>query len=401
MASIGYLCSELPALSHTFISHEIQALEALGLSIFPFSTNPTRNIHQLGSFDQALRARTVVLKTSSPWTWTKHLAKALFSPRAWRAAGYSYQMHVVQGPRSLGKAFGYWLLALRLDSEARRVGVRHVHVHFANPAASVALIASKLGYLDYSLSIHGPDEFDNLEQSNFRQKILGARFVRAIGFFCRSQIWRHLPSHQWNKVHVVHCGIPIPPRPEKQPSSPGTRIICVGRLCPAKGQFQFLEVVKRLTNLERKFQVELVGTGPDEDFLRQSIAAQGLSDTIRMTGALAHHEVLKAVAQASLFVLPSFAEGIPVALMEAMALGVPVVSTSIAGIPELIESGRSGVLVPPSDIDGLVVALSQVLQGSLPLDAYVAQARTVIETSFDIRQTGSQMAALFAALEEA
>jgi len=213
------------------------------------------------------------------------------------------------------------------------------------------------------LTVHGPDEFYDVRAYRLAEKIEAASFVCCIGRYCRSQLMKLSPPQMWDKFEISPLGVDpneFTPRPE--PATSGSfQLLCVGRLVAAKGQRILLEAVRQLLAEGRPVRVGLAGDGPDRKQLERFSEENGLSDHVVFHGAVSHHQVREFCSQAHAFVLPSFAEGIPVALMEAMAMEVPCISTSIAGIPELIEPGKNGVLVAPSDTEGLARAVGKLM----------------------------------------
>lgn len=399
MTKIGYLCSEYPALSHTFITREIRVLEQLGLSIEPCSINPTKFPEKLETVDREYASRTTVIKATGKGRLLGLVLGAFLTPSGWRSLRSAWRLCVQRGPRDRVKALGYWIQALALDDWARRRQVGHVHVHFANPAATVALIALSLGRLEMSLSVHGPDEFFDIERNLLREKIQASRFVRCISHYSRSQLQRLVPSSLWDKFVLVRCGIYHDEFPFRGVVSDDKLVVCVGRLSPAKGQAVLLQASRLLLDRGWKFRVALLGAGDDEPALREAVARLHLESTVEFRGPVAHSEVVEVLSKAAVFVLPSFAEGVPVALMEAMAAGVPVVSTRIMGIPELIEHGVEGLLTPASDVEGLAGALEALWKGDIEVPSMIRRAREKVEQNYDVERNTAQLATIFRGLE--
>jgi colanic acid/amylovoran biosynthesis glycosyltransferase len=400
LQGIGYLCSEFPALSHTFISREISILERNGFAISTVSINHARNLEKMGPEDRAFAARTYFIKGTSRFRALALLFRYAFCcPRFFAALGYAIRLTTLSGPRAPLKTAGYFVEAVLLHAWAREKGIEHLHVHFANPAATVALIATKLGGLDFSLSVHGPDEFYDVLRNNLREKIEAAVFVRCIGYYCRSQLMRLIPLEQWSKLHVVRCGI-FKDEFQRRPFAPGParRLLCVGRLCPSKGQAVLVEAARLLRDRGFDFQVLLLGGGEDLEAVGGMVKELRLADTVTLAGPVGHARVKEELAACDLFVLPSFAEGIPVALMEAMASGVPVVSTDIMGIPELVEHGVSGILVQPSNVEQLAAAIEPFLAGRADSRSLVEKAFEKVATMYDVEANTRMLADLFLSL---
>ena len=241
--------------------------------------------------------------------------------------------------------------------------INHVHVHFGTNSTTVALLCRILGGPTYSFTVHGPEEFDMVAEIGLPEKIRQAAFVVAISSFGRSQLYRWCDLEQWSKIHVVHCGLDDsflshPPTP-----IPSTlHLACVGRLCEQKGQLLLVEAVAQLVAEGLNLKLLLVGDGPLRGEIEALIAHRHLQSHIEITGWASNAEVRRHILAARAMVLPSFAEGLPVVIMEALALGRPVVTTYVAGIPELVEPGVCGWLVPPGSVESLKRALRELLQ---------------------------------------
>ena len=291
------------------------------------------------------------------------LSLALASPAGFARMLLKASSFCVKGPKSSIKAAGYLAEAIILLHHLRKHQIPHVHEHFANPSALVAMLCKKYGGVSYSVSVHGPDIFYQVDSALLADKVEEAAFVRCISHYCRSQIMRIIPFAQWQDAHIVRCGVNpevFVPRPE--PANDIPQLLCVGRLCPAKGQHILLEACRIMKEQGISFQMTFVGDGPDRKTLEELQAELKLTDCVHFTGALGQDKVRDAYRKADIFVLPSFAEGVPVVLMEAMAMEIPVLSTRITGIPELIEHGECGLLATPGDVHDLVLQLRCLLE---------------------------------------
>ncbi len=362
---MAMLMSQYPAVSHTFFLAEVLGLRREGFHIETVSINPPdRPLHDLPAAEAAEAKTTKYLKTG-------------FAGQALRLLGIVL-LHPVAVLRGLVAAIGYaewdigmlaWALAylaegLLLGAWMRRRKLDHLHVHFGSAVATVGYLCSKAWGIPYSMTMHGPTEYFHMRSYRLLEKFSAAQFVLSISDFGRWNAMFLLPSHQWHKIRVCRLGI----HPDKFPGAAWAlpqqdrelHVLCVGRLVPDKGQRILLRAVKALQSEGLRFRVTLVGRGEDREPLEQFAKVHGLPVTF--TGALAHDQALTLVQTADLFVLPSFAEGIPVALMEAMAARVPCISTTACGIPELIRNGEEGLLVPPGDEPSLVDALRRLLE---------------------------------------
>ncbi|WP_375491208.1 glycosyltransferase [uncultured Jatrophihabitans sp.] len=360
---IAYLVSEYPKLSHTFIASEIRGLRMAGMKVDTFSVRlpPPGDLRSTSDQDEATHTTYLI-----PTVRRQLPALAAFALRhpAMLAVGVWQALRFCSGD-ARGRRFFYLLEALALVRELSARNIRHIHVHLANNAADVAHLAVAMGrHVDghpatWSLSVHGPNELSDIRAYNLRRKVSSALFTSCISDYCRSQILMLLPASRWGDVHVVRMGID-PARfghidRAQRPETSPTRVLFVGRLVAEKAPQMLVEAIARLPLGE--FELRIVGGGPLADQLASDIITNGLEDYVELRGAVNQDEILAQYEWADVFCLPSFAEGLPVVIMEAMSTGLPVISTQIAGIPELVRDGRTGSLVPPGDLDALVEAL--------------------------------------------
>jgi len=397
---IGYFCSEYPALSHTFIAREIDLLATLGVEVVTASANRSKNLDKMTERDQERARTTEFLKATPPAKILATLLGALGRPGAFfRALGYALAKAWRSGPRSLGKALAYFVQAVLLDAWARREGVSHIHVHFANPAATVALIGTRLGRYRFSLSVHGPDEFYDEQRMLLVDKVREAVFVRTISYFCRSQLMRLVPSTEWGKFSIIRCGLaPGEIAYQPRPAGPLKNILCVGRVCSNKGQAVLVKAFERLKDRGIDGRLLFLGGGEELETIRDLVKAKGLEDRVEVAGPVGHDRVKAELARADVFVLPSFAEGIPVVLMEAMAAGLPVVTTHITGVPELIENRVEGFLTEPSNDAQLAEVLEGLLTGRTETRPVVERALARVNRDYNVAENTKALGELFLAL---
>lgn len=395
---IAYLVNQYPMVSHTFIRREIAAVERSGaVEVLRFSLRRGEQ----GYVDPADRAEaektTVVLDRGATGLLLATLGVALGRPRAFAAAAWLALSEGRRSHRGLLRNLVYLAEACVLLGAWREARVEHVHAHFGTNTAAVAMLCRVLGGPPYSFTIHGPLEFDQAPLLGLPQKIARADFVVAITSFCRSQIFRNCGTDQWHKVHVVPCGVdssflgePVAPIP----SAP--RLVFVGRLSDHKAPGLLVEAVSRLEQRGVPFELTFAGDGELREEIESAIARAGLGKRVRVTGFADEATVRKLIREARALVLPSFGEGLPVVIMEAFALGRPVVSTYVAGIPELVESGRNGWLVPASSLDRLTAALQEVLEAPVErLEAMGREGRTRIVEGYDVAKSGAMLVDLF------
>jgi glycosyltransferase involved in cell wall biosynthesis len=396
--ALAYLVSQYPAVSHTFILREIRQLRQFGLEIRTASVKPpAASPKGFSEAEASEAAATFYVKTRRPWRiFRDHAACLARGPLAYlaglrlafRLAGLDLKAvlyHLLYFVEAV--AVGEWMRHDRLD---------HLHVHFANAASTVALLVQKIYGIPYSMTVHGPDEFYDTGFYHVREKIEGASFICCISRFCRSQLMRASSAEHWEKMEVCPLGVdPDAFEPRHAIAEDVFHILCVGRLTPAKGQAILLAAVARLVERGRRVHADLAGDGPDRPALEKVAARLNVTRSVTFHGAVNQDRVRELLARADVFVLPSFAEGVPVSLMEAMAMEIPCISTTIAGIPELIESGEEGILVPPSDPDLLAAAVEKLI-GDPELRLRLARAgrRRVVE-SYNLGLNVARLAAIF------
>jgi glycosyltransferase involved in cell wall biosynthesis len=271
----------------------------------------------------------------------------------------------------------------------RASGAQHLHAHFGTNAAEVAMLVRALGGPSYSFTVHGPEEFDKPEFLHIRDKVRYSAFVVAITSFAASQLYRWVPHEQWPKIKVIHCGL----EPEFHQNAPPTavvehrRLVSVGRLAAEKGQLLMVEAAHVLARKGVDFELVLVGDGEMRAEIESLIARYSLQRHVRLAGAISTEDLRTEILKARALVLPSFAEGLPMVIMEAMALRRPVLTTYVAGIPELVVHGRTGWLFPAGSLDALTDALQDCLlrpDEDLRIMGEFAHARAVERHSIDV-----------------
>jgi len=402
--SIAYLVSRYPTLSMIFVLREVRALRALGFRIETASINPPdRPAAELTAAERDEAARTYCVKGHGvTGAAAAHLRTLFGNPAGYfRGLAMAFSLAGLDAAR-LALNFAYFTEALMVGGWMRRNGQSHLHVHLGSQAASVGLFTQRVFGVGYSLTVHGPDEFFDAEGQYLAQKIAAADFIVCISDFTRSQLMRLSPPSLWGKFEVVRLGVDpanFAPasRPADQNADASFEILCVGRLTPAKGQHVLIEAVGRLVRDGREVRLRLIGNGPDEASLRDSAARLAPPGVVVFEGAVNQDRIRSFYATADCFCLASFAEGLPVVLMEAMAMGLPCVSTFIAGIPELIRNGEDGLLVPASDIGALAEALARLIDEPELRQRLAASGRQRVLQQYDLARNVEALAAVFAA----
>ncbi len=361
---IAYLVNIYPKVSHSFIRREITALEQMGFSVMRVSVRGwdeklvdpadfrerqvTRYILKMGMWQLVMAALRVAY--ASPGRFAEAL-RLVFK------LGFN-------ADRSLPFHFIYLIEACQLALWLKAEGVEHLHAHFGTNPSEVALLAHVLSGTPFSFTVHGPDEFDRALVLHFDTKLPFAKFVVAVNSYCRSQLMRRTPHDQWHKIKVVHCGLDRSFFEEANaaPQAGSQTFLCVGRLCEQKGQLMLLESFARIAARFPQARVVLAGDGDMRPALEESIRRHGLGGRVTITGWITEAQVREEMLRARALVLPSFAESLPVVIMEAMALRRPVITTYVAGIPELVRDGETGWLIPAGSIEALSKAMTDCLE---------------------------------------
>lgn len=360
---IAYLINQYPKVSHSFIRREILALERAGLEVTRVSVRGWNDI-AADAADEAEKVKTrYLLQGGILPLLAATLMCALTRPLHFCAAMISALRFARGSLRPVPLHLAYLAEACLLQRWLGRAGCDHLHAHFGTNATEVAYLCERLGGPGFSFTVHGPEEFDMPAALHLPRKVRRARFVVAISSFGRSQLMRWIDAADWAKVRVVHCGLDGEFLAQVLTPPPHTdQLVCVGRLCEQKGQLLLLRALQRLREQGLRVQLVLAGDGEMRPEVDALIAELGLADQVRITGWIGGDTVRQEILDARALVLPSFAEGLPVVLMEAMALGRPVISTYIAGIPELVNDGEHGWLIPAGDVQALADAIRDVLQ---------------------------------------
>lgn len=395
---VAYLVNRYPAVSHSFIRREIQALERAGIFVFRLALRGWDE-EQRGEDRSELAQTRYVLSGGAPpllrcfvgLLATRPLVVLRAIRLAWRIGR--------RAERALLVHFVYLLEACQVLQWLKEKGINHLHVHFGTNPTTVAILVRELGGPSFTFTVHGPEEFDKAPLIDLAEKIRRSDGVVAVSSFGRSQLMRQVAHHEWSKIHVIHCGLErafydgasSPP-----PAAP--RLICVGRLCEQKGQLLLIDAARQLRDQGCHFELVLAGDGELRRELERLIHQGDMGGMVRITGWLSTEQVRDEILASRALVLPSFAEGLPVVLMEAMALRRPVISTYVAGIPELVRPGQHGWLIPAGDVQALVDAMRDCLSTDMKvLNQIGAAARARVVERHDVDTEARKLISLFKA----
>lgn len=369
--AVAYLVSRYPALSHTFIEREILGLRAQGVRVESFSVRSVPDSALVSRVMREEGRRTRPLIGAGRLAWIRAHARLLL--RGLWFKGLARALRTGEGTlrARLWQVFYFAEAAVMVDA-MRRVGLRHVHAHFANVAADVARHVKAIGEdLDgadggwrWSFTMHGPTGFESVRATDLANKARSADGVSCITDFCRSQMMWLVEPEYWSKMSVVRMTVDAdtyhpPSRPRRHGGR--VRLLTVGRLVPEKGPSILVEAVDVLRGEGIDVELRLVGAGPLAESLEKDIARRDLADRITLTGPIGQDELPDVYRWADIFVLPSFQEGLPVVLMEALATELPVLTTQIAGVSELVTDGVEGRLVPAGRVDRLAAVLAELV----------------------------------------
>ena len=392
---LAYLTSQYPAASHTFIRREVEALRSLGQEIDTFSVRPPGSDETQGDADRGEAETTFyILRQPVSSFIAAHLGGIFTSPAKYLRTFALALGHRAPGTRGLFLSFAHFAESVLLARELKRRGVKHLHNHFANSAATVGLLAARMLDIGWSFTMHGISETDYPAGLMLGRKIEGAKFVACVSYFGRAQGMRLVSPSHWTKMHVVRCGLPFDQLPPRKADGKLTTLICVGRLSPEKGQAGLLEAFARLRDRHQELQLRLVGDGPDRPVLEALAADLGIGGQVTFLGRMTEAQTLTEIARSDILVLPSFMEGLPIVLMEAMALGVPVVASRVAGIPELVEDEIGGLLFTPSRWDELAACVERLLTDKALCDSIEDHGKRKVADDFDVQKSAQIMAIL-------
>ncbi len=403
-ARVCYVTSHYPALSHTFVMREILGLRAAGVHVDTVSVHQADGASLLAEADRREAERTWNIFPLQTQPFIRAHARAVLThPAAYfRVLGEALRA-APGGIRGYLWQLFYFAEAIALWDHAKRLGARHLHAHLANVAADICWWASAFGNSAdraknwrWSFTMHGPTELFSVERFNLARKVAHADLVVCISDFTRSQLMYLTEPDHWAKLHVVHCGADLSRYPLEPPrTGPGLVVLSVARLAAQKGLDVLLSAVKAVAESGVDVQLVLVGEGPLRERLRRRAQRLGIADQVVLAGAVGQDEMAGYYAGADVFCLPSFAEGVPVVLMEAMASGRAVVATRIAGVPELVEEGVSGLLVTPGNADELAAAIKRLASSPRERESMGLAGRRKVVEDFDAERCAAQLAKLF------
>ncbi len=396
---IAYLTNEYPKTSHTFIRREVFALRSQGMVVETISIRKPSQLVDAADRIEADRTR-VLLDVGLFSLMRCAVAHLLRHPKNFFQAMRAALRLGKRSDRGRLRHLAYLAEACYLVKLSRSQQYDHLHAHFGTNPAAVAMLCRRLGGPTYSFTVHGPEEFDKPESWSLGEKIAEAEFVVAISYFTRSQLYRWCDASHWNKIHVVRCGVDSLFLDTASPAIESDQLLCVGRLCEQKGQLLLVKAAAQLRTEGWPFKLVLVGDGPMRASIESLVDQLNLREHVQLVGWKSNEEVRAMMEQSRAIVLASFAEGLPVVLMEALAAQRPVVSTYVAGIPELLARGECGWLVPAGSVSELSDSLRAALAAPREeLEAMGRRGAAIVAQAHNAQLEASKLLRLFKSTE--
>lgn len=394
---IAYFVNQYPGISHSFIRREIQALERRGVDVVRFAIRPPKDA-VIATEDRQEEVVTRRIVDQPKIQLLAAMIRTFIGAPLKSARCFISAMKMgVRSEAGLLRHFLYFVEALVLASWVKESGARHVHAHFGTNAALIAMLAADIRGVPFSFTVHGPEEFEKPDLISLRVKCEAADFVVAISQFGQSQLKKLTAPAHWRKIRIVRCGIEPAFYESADVAAPDEpHFVCVGRLCAEKAQIDLVEAVARARDAAPGLRVTLIGDGPMRPAIETAIVAHDLSANVALAGWKTPAEVREAILRSRGFILPSYAEGLPVSIMEALSLRRPVISTFVAGIPELLDA-KCGWIVPAGDVDAIARALVEASAcDSEALAALGGEGRRRVIERHDIDHEAGVLAACFA-----
>lgn len=384
---IAYITGQYPRATDTFIQREVFALRDQGVEVHTFSIRQTGDEHIVGQEQESEQSKTFYVLPISPAKLLLIHAQLLFQdPKRYLNTIKLAISTCFPGVRGLLYQLFYFVEAGVVAREMQFRNLSHLHNHSPQSSGNVTLLAAEMGGFTFSLTLHGPYVFFSAEQWHLREKLNRALFISCISHFARSQGMLYASLETWSRMHIIHCGVNSDQFQLVTHQGIGHRLLYVGRLATTKGLPILLESLASLKSTFPNLVLTVVGDGTDKLVLQEIVSRLGIQEAVEFVGYQSQSKVREYMQQTDILVLPSFAEGIPVVLMEAMAAGLPVVTTRIAGINELVEDGVSGYLVPPGDMTSLAEAIKNLLKDEQLRTIFGKAGRCKVEQDFNVEK---------------
>jgi glycosyltransferase involved in cell wall biosynthesis len=394
---IAYVINQYPKVSHSFIRREILELCNQGHFVARYALRGWHSdiVDPIDVAEQKL-TRYVLGKGVFPLLISTVLM-ALLHMRKFLATAKLTLAMIPRSERSFAHHIVTLFEACHLARWLGKSPVDQIHAHFGTNSAELAMLASSLSGIPYSFTVHGCGEFDAPVALRLDLKAKHAKFVSVISDFCAAQVWRWIDFQDWPKVSVVACG--LDPNYFVKDITPPThphRLVCVGRLCGEKGFTILIAALAQVRAAGIAAELVLVGDGELREYIEGLIEQHRLTDAVRITGWATSKQVQEEILAGRAMVLSSFAEGLPVVVMESYALGRPVVSTRIAAIPDLVKDVETGWLFSPGSVSDAVRAITECLKTpEAECEAMAVRGQRLVFQHHNIEVEAAKLASLF------
>ncbi len=395
--TLAYLTGEYPRATDTFIQREVAALRAQGFDVDTFSVRRPGPEHVTGAEQREGQATTTYLlelaKTAD--LVTSHVTTLIRHPaRYFQGLSLAWKSH---RPGIKGAVLNliYFVEAVVLARQLAKRNIDHLHNHFGDSSCTLAMLTAQVAGIPFSFTLHGSGIFFEARSWRLDEKLSRATFCACISHFTRSQAAIFAAPEVLDRIHIVHCGVEPDTLTPVVHRGQATRLVFVGRLVEQKGLSVLFEAMNMLTDATPGLTLTVIGDGPDRGGLERRVAQLGLSDRIEFVGSKSQSEVAALLADSEIFVLPSYAEGVPVVVMEALGSGVPVVASFVGGMAELVEDGVTGYLVRPGDPQQLADRLGRLLDDPELRNAFGKAGRAKVTADFDSSEEAARLGTLF------
>ncbi|MFL0810266.1 MAG: glycosyltransferase [Agarilytica sp.] len=395
---IAYFTNTYPRATDTFIRREVIGLRQRGFDVLTYSVRQTGADHNVDEEVKQEKANTKYILPISPIGLLLLSFKMFFAnPVRFIATKWLAFKTMRPGIKGYFLQVAYLLEAVALAKMLQDDKVEHLHNHLGDNSGNVTLFAAKLAGIPYSISIHGPHIFFDGLYWALDKKTEHAKFISCIGHFCTSQMMLYADKAYWSKFKIVRCGVDLNRLAYREPTGKAQKLVYVGRLDAEKGVPILFESLAELKRREVDVSLTLLGDGQDRGFLENLAVEMHIDDRVEFKGFVDQSTIAATLNESDIFVLPSFAEGIPVSLMEAMAIGIPVIATYVGGVAELVIDGETGQVVYPSDKMGLADAIQRYAEDQKYCLEVSRSARKKVENEFNIEDQVDKLAQHFSA----
>ncbi len=393
---IAYFTNTYPRATDTFIRREVLGLRTRGFEVFTYSVRSTGVDHNVEEEVISEKNNTQYLLPANFLALFFDVVSSLISsPKTFFATLLLALKTTRPGLKGFALQMIYFCEAIMLAKRLKKDKIEHLHNHLGDNSGNVTMFASRLTSIPFSISIHGPHIFFDGLYWALDKKTELSKFICCIGHFCTSQMMLYSDKTYWDRFNIIRCGVNIEQFDFQPPARKARKMVYVGRLSAEKGVPILFSSLSDLKAKNYDFHLTLLGDGQDRKFLEEQVEQMGLQDYVEFGGFVDQDTIKSTLRNSDIFILPSFAEGIPVALMEAMALGIPVIATYVGGVTELVVDGITGQVVSPSDSQGLGNAIAKYIDDEVFCKDIAQRARDKVVQEFNIEDQVDKLASLF------